>query len=241
MYLSIFVAERLSHFQTWAIMNEAAINIPIHVVWWAKPLSSARYCYRLNVCVCMLSCVWLFATPWTIAHQAPLSVGFSRQEHWSGLPSPSPGDRQNQLWLQKGVELPGCPSPDGWVGSVYPRSSHSGGEQFTIPGLLILSFLKGPGFPIPVHLCFTNIYWVFTKFQVLEWVLACKHEWCGSWCDRQAGRHIVSMYISWWWDKQRAFCSVPIGSWPWVSYFSSRGSISLSVKCGHCIACVRRS
>ena len=34
----------------------------------------------------MLCCVWLFATPWTIALQAPLSMGFSRQEHWSGLP-----------------------------------------------------------------------------------------------------------------------------------------------------------
>ena len=34
----------------------------------------------------MLSPVWLFVTPWTIAHQAPLSMGFSRQEHWSGLP-----------------------------------------------------------------------------------------------------------------------------------------------------------
>ena len=32
------------------------------------------------------------ATPWTAAHQAPLSVGFSRQEYWSGLPFPSPGD-----------------------------------------------------------------------------------------------------------------------------------------------------
>ena len=31
-------------------------------------------------------------TPWTAAHQAPLSVGFSRQEYWNGLPSPSPGD-----------------------------------------------------------------------------------------------------------------------------------------------------
>ena len=31
-------------------------------------------------------------TPWTVAHQAPLSMGFSRQEHWSGLPFPSPGD-----------------------------------------------------------------------------------------------------------------------------------------------------
>ena len=34
----------------------------------------------------------LFATLWTVAHQAPLSMGFSRQEYWSGLPFPSPGD-----------------------------------------------------------------------------------------------------------------------------------------------------
>ena len=36
--------------------------------------------------------VWLFATPWTVACQAPLSIGFSRQEYWSGLPYPPPGD-----------------------------------------------------------------------------------------------------------------------------------------------------
>ena len=40
----------------------------------------------------MLSYVQLFSTPWTIAHQAPLSMGFSKQEYWSGLPFPSPGD-----------------------------------------------------------------------------------------------------------------------------------------------------
>ena len=34
----------------------------------------------------------LFATPWTVAYQAPPSMGFSRQEYWSGLPFPSPGD-----------------------------------------------------------------------------------------------------------------------------------------------------
>ena len=39
-----------------------------------------------------LSCIGLFATLWTIAHQAPLSVGFSRQEYWGGLPGPPPGD-----------------------------------------------------------------------------------------------------------------------------------------------------
>ena len=40
----------------------------------------------------MLSHVRLFATPGTVAHQAPLSMGFPRQEYWSGLPFPSPGN-----------------------------------------------------------------------------------------------------------------------------------------------------
>ena len=40
----------------------------------------------------LLSRVRLFATPWTVAHKAPPSMGFSRQEYWSGLPFPSPGD-----------------------------------------------------------------------------------------------------------------------------------------------------
>ena len=40
----------------------------------------------------LLSWIRLFAIPWTVAHQAPLSVGFFRQEYWSGLPFPSPGD-----------------------------------------------------------------------------------------------------------------------------------------------------
>ena len=51
-----------------------------------------------------LSRVRLFATLWTVAYQAPLSVGFSRQEYWSGLPFPSPGDLPNP-----GVE-PGSPA-----------------------------------------------------------------------------------------------------------------------------------
>ena len=46
-------------------------------------------CYAVLSC---FNCVRLFATPWTVACQAPLSMGFSRQEYWSGLPCPSPGD-----------------------------------------------------------------------------------------------------------------------------------------------------
>ena len=42
-----------------------------------------------------LSRVQLFVTPWTVANQAPPSMGFSRQEYWSGLPFPSPGDLPN--------------------------------------------------------------------------------------------------------------------------------------------------
>ena len=49
-----------------------------------------------NHCVLSrFSHVQLFVTPWTIAHQAPLSMGFSRQEYWSGLPCPPPGHLSN--------------------------------------------------------------------------------------------------------------------------------------------------
>ena len=39
----------------------------------------------------MLNCVWLFVTLWTVAHQTPVSMGFSLQEYWSELPFPPPG------------------------------------------------------------------------------------------------------------------------------------------------------
>ena len=44
------------------------------------------------LCAQLLSCVWLFVILWTVACQAPLSMGFFRQEYWSMLPFPSPGD-----------------------------------------------------------------------------------------------------------------------------------------------------
>ena len=46
----------------------------------------------VRVCVQSLSRVRLFVTPWTVAHQALLSMGFSSQEYWIGLPFPPPGD-----------------------------------------------------------------------------------------------------------------------------------------------------
>ena len=46
----------------------------------------------LKVKVKSLSCAQLCATPWTVAYQAPLSMGFFRQEYWRGTPFPPPGD-----------------------------------------------------------------------------------------------------------------------------------------------------
>ena len=54
----------------------AAFCCFVSLWWWFSPFS----------------CVLLLVTPWTVAHQAPLSMGFSREEYWSGLPFPSPGD-----------------------------------------------------------------------------------------------------------------------------------------------------
>ena len=50
------------------------------------------YLLLLLLLLSHFSGVRLCATPWAVAHQAPLSIGFSRQEYWSGLPFPFPGD-----------------------------------------------------------------------------------------------------------------------------------------------------
>ena len=56
------------------------------------------------VCACVLNHVHVFVTPQAVTRQAPLSMGFSRQEYWSKLPFPSPGDLPDP-----GIE-PGCPA-----------------------------------------------------------------------------------------------------------------------------------
>ena len=57
----------------------------LHVILWT------RYTIHYSMCAQLLSRIRLFATPWTIIHQAPLSMGFSRKEYWSGLLWPPPG------------------------------------------------------------------------------------------------------------------------------------------------------
>ena len=70
---------------------------------WSRAQRRNAYMYVcVWVCVCEMSCLCvcsrylqLFGTLWTVTHQAPLSIGFSRQEYWSGLLFPPPGDLPN--------------------------------------------------------------------------------------------------------------------------------------------------
>ena len=79
------------------------------------PLVTVSY----TTCVCALpfSCVQLFVTPWTAALQALLSIGFSRQEDWSGLPFPPPEDLPDP-----GIKLASSALPGGFFTTVHQGS-----------------------------------------------------------------------------------------------------------------------
>ena len=95
-------------------------NWPVFMIEWVK----------------LLSCVRLFATPWTVVYQAPQSTEFSRQEYWSGLPFPSPGDLPN-----RGME-PGSPELQA---DTLP-SNHQGSPYISIKWMkLCEGLLRGPG------------------------------------------------------------------------------------------------
>ena len=77
----------------------------------------------------MLRCLWLFVALWTVAHQASLSTGFSRQEYWSGLPFTSPEDL-----LNPGIKLA---SPA--LGGGFFTNESTGEPHLKTKSLLILS------------------------------------------------------------------------------------------------------
>ena len=60
--------------------------------YYLPPLTCGQIYHLVKYVLSCFSGVRFFVAPWTVAHQAPLSMGFSRQEHWSGLPCPPPGD-----------------------------------------------------------------------------------------------------------------------------------------------------
>ena len=79
----------LPHSVTWTVWPEKDLSL------WRQHISLLAGLTCILIHAQSLSFVPLFATPWIVARQAPLSMGFSRQEHWSGLPFHSPGDLPN--------------------------------------------------------------------------------------------------------------------------------------------------
>ena len=92
----------------------------------------------MKVKVKSLSHAQLFVTPWTVAYQAPPSMGFSRQEYWSGLPFPSPGD---------------LPDP-----GIEPRSPTFQADALTS---------EPPGKPICMYICIytSPLFWISFPFR----------------------------------------------------------------------------
>ena len=90
--LNLEWAQRPPRSRAWFLSQRISPSLIPNVLGslWVK-----RYVCVLN----HFSHVQLFVTLWTVAHQAPLSMGFSRQEYWSGLPCPLPGDLPNS-WIK---------------------------------------------------------------------------------------------------------------------------------------------
>ena len=134
-----------------------------------------------SVCACVLSyfcCVWLFEPPWTVDHQAPLSMEFSRQEYWSRLPFPSPGDFPNpgteprcprltlpgnpRVVVAQGLNSCGSPAPEHRLSS-YSQCAELLRGMWDLPGsgielessVLVGGFLttEPPGKPAKWYLC----------------------------------------------------------------------------------------
>ena len=89
----------------------------------------------------MLSCVWLSVTPQTTARQAPLSMGFSRQEYWSGLPCPPPGGLPDPEIEPRSPKLQEDSLPSEKPKQMHLCSFHKSTLNISVSGQSIISSL----------------------------------------------------------------------------------------------------
>ena len=112
---------------------------------WGKERAALKYmrCAVLHSVTSVLSDS--LQLPWTITHQAPLSMGFSRQEYWSTLPCPSPGDLPDP-----GIELTSFTSP-ALTGGFFTASTTWEAHMCTLSSLFI---------PLPMAIYVASISWL---------------------------------------------------------------------------------
>ena len=91
----------------------------VHGIFQAKVLEWGAIAFSVSC----FSHIQLFVTPWTVACQAPLSMGFSRQKYWSGLPFPPPGDLPDPVIEPASPALRADSLPLSYLGSPLPNQS----------------------------------------------------------------------------------------------------------------------
>ena len=139
-WVAISYSRSLSSYSRTDINQNSRLNL-------MNSLVVSRFCH-----------VWLFATPWTVARQAPLSMGFSRQGSWSVLlPSPSPGDL-----LDPGIEPTSLMSP-ALAGGFFTAAAAAKSLQ-SCPTLRDPTDGSPPGSPVPGILQARALEWVAISF-----------------------------------------------------------------------------
>ena len=138
--------------------------------------------YLCNALSCILSRVWLFATPWTVAHQAPLSKEFSRQEHCSGLLFPSPGALPDPGTEPKSLKFPAL------AGGSLPRAPPGKPCTHVIIKYIILLEL------VPQLFCFS----LCSKQRYRLWQKKCNTQIsCFEELKRKADQELEVQPLSW--------------------------------------------
>ena len=151
-----------------AIVESHYLRCHIHKTFQKWLLTRISLCD----CVCVLSHVWLFATAWTVVHQAPLSMEFSRQEYWSGLPFPSPGNLPDP-----GIE----PTSPALAGGFFTTELH--GKLRTLQSLLFgyrNSSFRDSKFAMLMKKC--NIIYI-CSYMFISKKYKLKQQWNATFCE----------------------------------------------------------
>ena len=137
------------------------------------------------MCACLVARLYpTFVTPWIVAHQSPLSMGFSRQEYWSGLPFPPPGDFSNPE-IKLYVSCVSCIAGRFFAHwaireAAFTHKRHQNGLEDPPPsGGMIPSMSHLPSYVGVMPM--TNTFWALTRSQELSichFLVLLWFEWC---------------------------------------------------------------
>ena len=152
----------------------------------------------------MLNCIWLFVTLWTVARRAPLSMGFPRQEYWSGLLFPTPGDISNSGFEPKSPASPTLPGgfftivpPENRIRAPAVNRQASLTSYETLDKLLALS-LQHQISECPIRTRPWGLSWLLNELKPVkflgQYLAHRKHQWT------------LEMMISGFWET--AVCSL---------------------------------